>query len=150
MFLSQFLACLVALWGQLESNSDTYTRIHPDAGFHRDRTKYSQTWVNAHLRITTTCLQRPLFRGPNFNFHNIKLPLNNDPLPTTATNFGSLGWSLYTMTLFRSFATLKRIATVWEPLAYGNNWSFNYIFLTSFFTLFQTFFTPNSIFVVSP
>ncbi len=39
---------------------------------------YSQSWVNDHLRITTTCLQRPLFWGPDFNFHNIKLPLNND------------------------------------------------------------------------
>jgi len=57
---------------------------------------YSQTWVNDHLRITTTCLQQPQFWGPNFNFHNIKLPLNNDHLSTTATNFGSQGWSLNT------------------------------------------------------
>jgi hypothetical protein len=63
--------------------------------------KYSQTWVNDHLRITTTCMQRPLFLGPNFNFHNIKLALNNDHLSTTATNFGSRGWSLYTgLTVF--------------------------------------------------
>jgi len=34
--------------------------------------------------------------GPNFNFHNIKLPMNNAQLSTTATNFGSQGWSLYT------------------------------------------------------
>jgi len=34
-------------------------------------------------------------------FHNIKLPLNNDHLSTTATNFGSRGWSLYTsLTVF--------------------------------------------------
>jgi hypothetical protein len=59
-------------------------------------TTYSQTLVNDHLRITTTCLQRPPFRGPNFNFYNTKLPLNNDHLSTTATNFGSLGGSLYT------------------------------------------------------
>jgi len=31
--------------------------------------KYSQTWANDHLRIATTCLQRPLFLGPNFNIH---------------------------------------------------------------------------------
>ncbi len=58
--------------------------------------KYSQTWVNDHLWITTTCLQRPLFWGLNFNFHNVNLPLNNDHLSTTATNFGSRGCSLYT------------------------------------------------------
>ncbi len=57
---------------------------------------YSQNWVNDHLWITTTRLQRPLFRGSNFNFHSIKLPLNNDHLSTTATHFGSRGWSLYT------------------------------------------------------
>jgi len=58
--------------------------------------EYSQTWVNDHLWITTTCLQRPLFRGHNFNFHNVKLLLNNDHLSTTAPNFGSRGWWLYT------------------------------------------------------
>ncbi len=57
---------------------------------------YSQTWVNEHRRITTTCLQRPPFWGPIFNFYNIKLPLNNDHLSTMATNLGSRGWSLYT------------------------------------------------------
>jgi hypothetical protein len=56
---------------------------------------YGQTWVNDHFLITTTCLQWPLFWGPNFNFHIVKLPLNNDHLSTTATNFGSQGWSLY-------------------------------------------------------
>jgi len=65
---------------------------------------YSQTWVNDHLWITTTCLQQPLFWGPNFNFHNVKLPLSNDHLSTTATNFGSRGWSLYTsLTVFLNF-----------------------------------------------
>ncbi len=63
---------------------------------------YSQTWVNDHLRMTTTCLQRPLFWAPDFNFYNIKLPLNNDHLSTTATNFGTRGWSLYTgLTVFK-------------------------------------------------
>jgi len=57
---------------------------------------YSQTWVNDHLQITTTCLQRPLFWGPDFNFHYKKLPLNNNHLSTTATHFGSRRWSLYT------------------------------------------------------
>ncbi len=57
---------------------------------------YSQTWVNDHLRITTTCLQRPLFRGSNFNVHNIKLPLNNDHLSTTAKNFGPREGGRYT------------------------------------------------------
>jgi len=47
--------------------------------------KFSQTSVNDHLRITTTCLGRPLFWGPNFNFYNIRLALNNDHLPTTTT-----------------------------------------------------------------
>ena len=58
--------------------------------------KYSQTWANDHLRITTTCVQRPLFWGPIFTFYSIKLPLNNDHLSTTATIFGSRGWSFYT------------------------------------------------------
>ena len=46
--------------------------------------------------ITTTCLQRPPFLGPIFTLCNLKLPLNNDYLSTTATNLGSLGWSLDT------------------------------------------------------
>jgi len=58
--------------------------------------QYSQTWVNNHLRIMTTCLERPLFWGLDFNFHYKKLPLNNNHQSTTATNFGSRGWSLYT------------------------------------------------------
>jgi len=52
--------------------------------------------VNDHLWITNTCLQRPQFWGPNFNFHNIELPLNNYHLSTTATNFKPQGRSLYT------------------------------------------------------
>ncbi len=58
--------------------------------------KYSQTCVNDHLPITTTCQQRPQFGCPIFNFYNKKLPLNNDHLSTTATSFESRGWSLYT------------------------------------------------------
>jgi len=57
---------------------------------------YSQTWANDHLRIATTCLQRPLFCGPVFLVYSIKVPLNNDHLSTTATIFGSRGWPLYT------------------------------------------------------
>jgi hypothetical protein len=57
---------------------------------------YCQTWTNDHLWITTTCLQRPLFLGPDFNVYSIDLPLNNDHLSTTATILGSRGWSLYT------------------------------------------------------
>jgi len=53
--------------------------------------QYRQTWVNDHLQITTTCIQRQRFWGPNFNFCNITLPLNNDHLSTTATNFGPEG-----------------------------------------------------------
>jgi len=30
--------------------------------------KYSQTWVNDHLRIATTCLQRSQFKGPILDF----------------------------------------------------------------------------------
>ncbi len=57
--------------------------------------KYYQTCVNDHLRITTTCLLWPSFWSPNYRFYNINLPLNNNHLSTTATNFGSRGWSLY-------------------------------------------------------
>ena len=60
------------------------------------KTVYSQTWANDHLRIATTCQQRPLFWGPIFNYYNIMLPLNHDQLSTTATFWGSRGWSLYT------------------------------------------------------
>jgi len=38
---------------------------------HEVHQKYSQTWSNNHLRIATTCLQRPLFWGPNETFYNI-------------------------------------------------------------------------------
>ncbi len=34
---------------------------------------YSQTWANDHLRITTTCLQRPLFWGPVFHVYSEKV-----------------------------------------------------------------------------
>jgi len=57
--------------------------------------QYDQTWVNDHLRITTPCLSRPSFWGPNLIFCNIKLPLNINQLSTAITNFGSRGWSLY-------------------------------------------------------
>ncbi len=60
------------------------------------KTMYSQTWVNDHLRIATTCLQRPSFWSPNLSLYNTTLPLNNDHLSTTATNLGFQGWSLYT------------------------------------------------------
>jgi len=59
--------------------------------------KYSQSQLlNDHLPKTTTCLQRPLFWGPNFNFHNIKLPLINEHLSREAKKFGSQGWSINT------------------------------------------------------
>jgi hypothetical protein len=67
------------------------------------KTMYSQTWVNDHLRIATTCLQRPSFWSPNLSLCNTTLPLNNDHLSTTATNLGSQGWSLYTsLTVIKS------------------------------------------------
>jgi len=91
--------------------SDWFQNPESNATWKRYKTNwiYSQTWVNDHLRIATTCLQRPQFWGPNFNFHNIKLPLNNDHLSTMATNFGSQGWSLstsltvYKLLLFKHF-----------------------------------------------
>jgi len=58
--------------------------------------KSSQTWAKDHLRIATTCLQQPRFWGPILSFYNMMLPPNNDYLSTTATNFGSQVWSLYT------------------------------------------------------
>ncbi len=58
---------------------------------------YSQIWANGYLWITATCLQRPLFERPNFNYFNIpRLTLNNDHLSTTASVLGSQGWPLYT------------------------------------------------------
>ncbi len=56
--------------------------------------KYSLTRANDHLRITTTCLQRPLY-SIHSKFSRHKLLLNNDYLSTTTTNLGSQGWSLY-------------------------------------------------------
>jgi len=86
--------------------------------------KYSQTWVNDHLRITTTCLKRLQFWGPNFNFHNTKLPLNNDHLSTTATNFGSQGWLLYTSLTVPIFSKDIIILKVLEikPFATCGEW----------------------------
>jgi len=52
-----------------------------------------QTRSKDHLRIATTYLQRTTFLVQFF--YNIN-SLNNDHLSTTATNFGSRGWSLYT------------------------------------------------------
>ena len=75
--------------------------------------KYSQTWVNDHLRIATTCLQRPLFWSPNLRLHNINLPLNNDHLSTTATNLGSRGWSLYKGLTVQSYTFKYEISSSW-------------------------------------
>jgi len=76
---------------------------------------HSHTWVNDHLRITTTWKQRPLFRGPDFNFHNIKLLLNNDHLSTTATNFESRGWSLCTgLTVVSKNGGVKKLHALFE------------------------------------
>jgi hypothetical protein len=52
--------------------------------------EYSQTWTNNHLRIATTILRSHL------ELLLLTWPLNNDHLSTTATIFGSQGWSLYT------------------------------------------------------
>jgi hypothetical protein len=47
---------------------------------------YSQTWDNDHLRIATTCLLRPPFCGPNWNFYFM-----NDHWNTTTCQ----QWSLF-------------------------------------------------------
>ena len=52
------------------THTHTHTHTH----------KYSQTWGNDHFWIATTCLQQPLFWGPNKTFYNI-----ND-LRTTTTH----------------------------------------------------------------
>ncbi len=46
-----------------------------------------------HLRIATTCQQRPPFWSPNLILFNMEVPLNNDHMAATATNLGSLRWS---------------------------------------------------------
>ena len=53
--------------------------------FARKIIEYSETGANDHLRIATTCLQRPPFWRPIVNFYNMKLPLNKDLLSRTAT-----------------------------------------------------------------
>ncbi len=63
-------------------------------------TNNGQTWANDHLRKATTCLQRSLIWGSNYNIYIIKLLLNNDHLSTTVTILGSRGWSSLTV-LFR-------------------------------------------------
>jgi hypothetical protein len=85
----------------------------------RSTTHIQSTWVNDHLQITPTCLQWPLYRGPNFNFHIIKLPLNNDHLSTMATNFGSRGWSLYTS------LTVGLITSCWAYICHNKIWKFD-------------------------
>ena len=59
---------------------------------------YREDYIPEKLQTANikTCLQRPPFWGPIFTFCNIKLPLNNDHLSTTAWSLGSRGWSLYT------------------------------------------------------
>ncbi len=54
--------------------------------------------------------KRPPFWSPNFDLHNINLLLNNDHLSTTATNFGSQGWSLCTglTVLLKYFLRLEK------------------------------------------
>ena len=50
--------------------------------------QYVLTWVNDHLWIATTWLQRPPFRGPILKFYNIKLPVNNDHCLNSGHKFG--------------------------------------------------------------
>ena len=76
--------------------------------------KYSLTCANGHLRIATTCQQKPLFQGPNFHFQSIKAPLNNNQLPTTAAIFGSQGWSFHkglTVSSFNDKSFFFHVAT---------------------------------------
>jgi len=70
--------------------------------------EYIQSCVNDHLQIATTSVHGPPFWGPNFNFCNIKLPLNNDHLATTAANFGSWWW-LYIVHMFDCISISKVI-----------------------------------------
>jgi hypothetical protein len=37
------------------------------------KNRYCKTWTNDHFQIETTCLQRPLFLGHDFNVYNIKV-----------------------------------------------------------------------------
>ena len=46
--------------------------------------------------LTITCIERPPISGPIHYFYSIKVLLNNDHLATTATIFGSQGWSFCT------------------------------------------------------
>ncbi len=61
--------------------------------------------TTSEQRPPSTCLQRSLFWGLNFNIYSIQVPLNNDHPSTTATIFGARGWSLYSdLTVFSQFA----------------------------------------------
>jgi len=50
--------------------------------------RYSQTWVNDHLWIATTCLQRPPFWKSQFEMLLLKWSLTNYHLSTTTITFG--------------------------------------------------------------
>jgi len=71
---------------------------------------YSQTWVNDHIRIMTTCLQRPLFWDPNLNFHNIMLPLNKWP----PVNNGHKFWVPMVVVIHRFDCILAQIRLEWH------------------------------------
>ncbi len=65
------------------------------------------------LEPTNTCQQWPLLWSPHLCLYNINLPLNNDHLSTTVTNFGSWGWSLYTgLTVVKFYVLFSKIQTV--------------------------------------
>ncbi len=58
------------------------------------------------------------------HFHNSKLPLDNDHLSTTATNFGSQVWSLYTrLTVCIEFLKTLLFCHFWNTLYFDwNQW----------------------------
>ncbi len=62
---------------------------------------YSQTWAYDHLSTTTTILR------PRLKLLSQKWPLSNDHLSSTATIFGSRGWSLCTGLI--AFKSLLRL-----------------------------------------
>ncbi len=75
---------------------------------------YSQIWANDHLFLTTTILWFHL------EILQHKWPLNNDHLSTTATIFGSQGWSLWIVLSVLRSTPHTFISQV------GNHWSNDY------------------------
>jgi len=78
-------------WKQVIVNLNSQEPLSGTFWYFSVNRKHSQTLVNKQIQITTTCLQRPHFWGPIFNFYNIKFTRDSDHLFDYVYFYSQLG-----------------------------------------------------------